>query len=85
MLFTSKLTGPSQPEECGDSHYKCTNKKCIKDTWRCDGADQCGDKSDEEYCTSELLKEKLVTLLKDVQFNYVAYCFANSLATDRIH
>ena len=63
MLFTSKSTGTAHPEECPVGYYKCTNKRCIPIMWRCNGANECGDNSDEEYCTSELFKEILTKLV----------------------
>lgn len=35
---------------CSNSLYLCTNYKCVQQTYRCDGDDDCGDDSDEHNC-----------------------------------
>jgi len=35
---------------CESDEFKCHNSKCIYDSWRCNGADECGDSSDELHC-----------------------------------
>ena len=37
--------GPGKP--CNFSNwFKCSNNLCVPDYWRCDGKDDCGDRSD---------------------------------------
>ena len=36
---------------CGEGKFKCPSEMCIPDLWRCDGANDCGDNSDELNCT----------------------------------
>ncbi|KRT81424.1 EGF-like domain containing protein, partial [Oryctes borbonicus] len=48
--------------ECSDCHlheFQCKNGKCVVNEWICDGADDCGDASDEE---NELCSRKNETL-----------------------
>ena len=36
--------------ECGQGFFNCTNGKCINLHSYCDGANDCGDESDEQDC-----------------------------------
>lgn len=37
--------------ECDDAtEFRCTNGTCININWKCDGDDDCTDKSDEQDC-----------------------------------
>lgn len=38
------------PQTCDDGQFMCLNKRCINGGWKCDGENDCGDKSDEENC-----------------------------------
>lgn len=38
---------------CAPRFFNCQNKLCIPLTYRCDGEDDCGDKSDEVGCASD--------------------------------
>ena len=35
---------------CESDKFECHNGKCIYDSWICNGADECGDNSDELNC-----------------------------------
>lgn len=37
---------------CAPGFFSCVNKLCVPMTYRCDGEDDCGDKSDEIGCSS---------------------------------
>ncbi|KAI1303593.1 hypothetical protein HDE_02159 [Halotydeus destructor] len=39
-----------QKDVCPLGHYHCANGRCVNNNWRCDGKDDCGDKSDEMDC-----------------------------------
>lgn len=53
---------------CGPESFECDNKKCISTLWLCDGSDDCGDHSDENYtmCKSGVHKD-----LQPSRFNHV--------------
>ncbi|XP_051984887.1 low-density lipoprotein receptor-related protein 3-like [Xyrauchen texanus] len=35
---------------CENDEYLCGNGKCVPRSWRCNGLDECGDKTDERSC-----------------------------------
>ena len=37
---------------CSETEFTCLNGKCIREDWKCDGEDDCGDSSDENDCSS---------------------------------
>ena len=41
-------------KRCFHQHFNCDNQKCISMNLTCDHHDNCGDKSDEEYCQPNL-------------------------------
>lgn len=47
------------PVFCKANEYKCRNEKCIDRSLRCDGKDDCGDNSDEQYCNTGCGKKKI--------------------------
>ena len=36
--------------QCGANSFSCSNGKCVPQSYRCDGADDCYDQSDEAGC-----------------------------------
>ncbi|XP_053670657.1 sortilin-related receptor-like [Anopheles nili] len=39
-------------ETCGPKMFNCHNSRCVALLYKCDGEDDCGDRSDEEGCPS---------------------------------
>ena len=37
---------------CPANSFICDNANCIPSAWECDSADDCGDNSDEDHCSS---------------------------------
>ena len=39
---------------CEDNQFRCKNGRCIPNTWKCDGENDCGDSSDEgDFCAEK--------------------------------
>ena len=38
------------PDACLADEFRCTSGKCIRSSWKCNGANECGDASDEDDC-----------------------------------
>ena len=53
--FEAKYTRGRVPSStsCESDEFECDNDKCIYDSWRCNGADECGDNSDELNCSDD--------------------------------
>lgn len=42
-----------QQPVCQDDEFQCSFPRCVKEIFRCDGNDDCGDWSDEDNCPSQ--------------------------------
>jgi Low-density lipoprotein receptor domain class A len=38
---------------CPSGQFRCASGECVLETLRCDGTNDCGDKSDEALCTQK--------------------------------
>lgn len=43
-------TCPPFKDVCGSTEFACLNHRCVPAFMRCDGDNDCGDDSDEQYC-----------------------------------
>ncbi|OQV13558.1 putative Sortilin-related receptor [Hypsibius exemplaris] len=46
---TNTITA-SNHASCGTTEFQCTNGRCVPDRYRCDGSEDCSDRSDELNC-----------------------------------
>lgn len=44
------FSGKAAEPRCACDQFRCANAKCIPEAWRCNGMDECGDRSDEALC-----------------------------------
>ncbi|XP_056271193.1 low-density lipoprotein receptor-related protein 8-like isoform X2 [Pseudoliparis swirei] len=44
---------PSTPPPCTPAEFRCGDGRCIRQSWRCDHAEDCSDGSDEDACDQD--------------------------------
>lgn len=48
VLSPEDSAGQEEPQRCRNDEFQCSNWRCIRANWICDGDDDCLDGSDEE-------------------------------------
>lgn len=65
---TSHISLFSDLPPCKANEFVCSNGKCLRQEWVCDGDNDCGDGSDELRCGKIGLELKFIKMLKFIKF-----------------
>ena len=63
-------TPKPEPQRCSSSQFTCDNGKCIQPSSKCNGDDDCGDRSDEKNCQGKFNYKPYIS---------VAFCWYKSV------
>ncbi|CAG2227805.1 LRP3_10_12 [Mytilus edulis] len=74
--FTAKYTRGfmRMSSTCLKGENKCSNGKCIYDSWRCNNANECGDNSDEIGCPTKKTTQAPTTTATPINHNKRPVC-----------
>lgn len=53
---------PPLDDNCGDYAFPCDGGRCVPNSYRCDGVNDCVDKTDEVNCTDPGVYEHVSVL-----------------------
>ncbi|GBN00823.1 hypothetical protein AVEN_208718-1 [Araneus ventricosus] len=67
---------------CSFDQYRCLNNKCVQRTEMCNGRNDCGDNSDETYCSHRGNCPTHRSFFCGKNNNYVDRCFPLSWKCD---
>ncbi|GFY46973.1 uncharacterized protein TNIN_66361 [Trichonephila inaurata madagascariensis] len=71
-------------DECNFGQYQCLNSVCVSRKELCNGRNDCGDNSDEEYCSTSGSCPKHRAFLCDRNYNSYSKCIPTSWKCDGI-
>lgn len=64
---------------CGIHAFRCKNRRCVPKSLVCDGVDNCGDGSDEAFCSKNLSKCHPIT---EFQCERDTFCISKQFRCD---
>ncbi|GFY18745.1 uncharacterized protein TNCV_2399651 [Trichonephila clavipes] len=71
-------------DECNFDQYQCLNGVCVSRNKLCNGRNDCGDNSDEQYCSTSGSCPKHREFLCDRNYNSYSKCIPTSWKCDGI-